>query len=80
MDVFDVLLTGADEKGRFTAVYRVMSFSEESALMLARASAALADYAVLDASVQSQDPVLPDGPIDFPRVLSHGDRDYVALN
>ena len=51
IDVFDVLLTGADEKGRFTALYRVMSFSEDSALILARASAALADYAVLEATI-----------------------------
>ncbi|MBO6728776.1 MAG: hypothetical protein JJ884_11420 [Maricaulis sp.] len=80
MDVFDVLLTGADEKGRFTALYRVMSFSEDSALTLARASAALADYAVLEATIQAKDLVLPDGSIDFPRVLSHGDREYVVLN
>lgn len=80
MNVFDVLLTGADEKGRFTALYRVMSFSEDSALTLARASAALADFAVLDAAIQAEDPILPDGPIDFPRVLSHGQREYVALN
>lgn len=80
MTVFDVLLTGADDKGRFNAIYRVMSFDEDSAVTLSRASAALADNAVLDASIHARDLDLPDGPTDFPRVLSHGQREYIALN
>lgn len=80
MTVFDVVLTGADEKGRFNAIYRAMSFDDASAITLCRASAALADYAVLDAAIHARDLPLPEGPTDFPRVLSHGQREYISLN
>lgn len=75
--VHEVTLLGADEKGRFTATYLVYAANKLEAEALGRASAALRDFAVLDAHVSVRVGIPVDGPADFPRVLTHGDRRYV---
>ena len=81
LSVYDVTLVGADPKGRFQEIYRVLAFSNDTAETLARASAALKDFAVIESSVAATDFAPPEeGPDDFPRVISTGQRNYTHLH
>ncbi|MBR9824298.1 MAG: hypothetical protein GYB36_00670 [Alphaproteobacteria bacterium] len=76
LDVFEVSLLGADERGHFMTIVRVVSANEVEAETLARASAALRDFAVTEINEcqRTGEPVSPD--YEFPRVLGHSERKY----
>mgnify|MGYP000125936918 CR=1 FL=1 len=76
MEVFEVSLQGADEKGRFVSIVRVLGKNEVEAEAMARASAALRDYAVTEVMTCRPTAETVDQPYDFPRVLGHGEREY----
>jgi len=77
LSVYEVTLLGAEPKGRFTQAFTVMADGERTAETLARASAALRDFAVINVHIASRPDALVEDDEVFPRVISHGQRDYV---
>lgn len=74
LSVHEVTLLGADDGGRFTISFMVLAPNKVEAETLARASAALRDFAVLDVHATPRVGYPVDGPSEFPRVLTHGER------
>lgn len=78
LSVYEVSLLGADERGRFIADCRVLASSEQEAEAMARASAALRDFAVIDVARMTLMEAGAEPTFEFPRVLGHGERNYAA--
>lgn len=73
---FDVALDGADETGPYRVVYKVLAADEDEAAILARASAALQDIAVIEVGGIIDLGTSPFESDDVRRVTGKGDKCY----
>ena len=73
---FNVALDGADASGRYRVIYKILAADEHEAVVLARASAALHDIAVLDVGGTVDLGPSPEEAGDLRRVLGRTAKIY----